>query len=63
MTEVQINAMAKLLANESQNAWEAGLQNCPGPLSEEDAKDAVKKTLANLILIEQGETELVGSLG
>lgn len=60
MTEQQINAMAKLLANESQNAWEAGLQNCPRPVTEEEAKDMVMKTLANLILVEQGETELVG---
>ena len=59
MTEQQINAMAKLLANESQNAWEAGLQNCPGALNEVEAKDMVLKTLANLVLIEQGEIELV----
>jgi hypothetical protein len=60
MTEQQINAMAKLLADESRNTWEAGLQNCSRPLTEEEARDAVKKTLANLILIEKGETELVG---
>lgn len=59
MTEQQINAMAKLLSNESQRAWEAGNQNYPRPVTEEEAKDMVMKTLANLVLIEQGETELV----
>jgi hypothetical protein len=46
-----LEALTKLLCDESRNAWEAGTQNCMGPITPEEAEGklrAILQEIANL---------------
>jgi len=40
-----IDTLAPLLMRESLQAWEMGLQNCPGPITEDEARSKIKEAL------------------
>ncbi len=41
--------LTPVLVKESKAAWEAGLQNCPGPISEEEAKRTLEAALLDYL--------------
>ncbi|NCC26390.1 MAG: hypothetical protein EOM25_14520 [Deltaproteobacteria bacterium] len=44
-----LKTLTEMLVKESLDSWEAGLQNCPGPISAEQAKRALQPILERTI--------------